>query len=80
MSNELEIIERLARIETGLAGIRDDVAELHQGVFGHSGAPGLYTRLDRLEQVERRRAWTIRALVTAFLGLVVSVAAAIGIR
>ena len=72
-----EIIERLARIEERVAEVREDTVELRRGVFGYNGTPGLVMRLDRLEQTERRRTWTILALFTAFLA---TVAAVFGIR
>lgn len=76
-----EIIERLARIEDRVADVREDTSELRRGVFGYNGSPGLMTRIDRLEVVERRRTWTIRALFTAILALIAaSISAAFGIR
>lgn len=67
-----EIIERLTRIEERVAEVRVDTTELRRGVFGYNGTPGVMTRIDRLEQLERRRSWTIRALFTAFLGAILS--------
>ena len=78
---EKEIIERLTRIEGQVAEVREDTTELRRGVFGYNGTPGLMTRIDRIEQAERRRAWTIRALFTAVLALIASsIAAALGMR
>lgn len=74
--DDLEIIERLIRIEERVAEVRLDTVELRRGVFGYNGTPGVVVRLDRLEVVEERRKWTIRALITVSLGLVASAAAA----
>ena len=70
-----EIIERLARIEERVAEVREDTVELRRGVFGYNGTPGLVTRLDRIEQIETHRRWTIRAIVIALLGVVGSMMA-----
>lgn len=42
------------------------------GVINGNGQAGIVTRIDRLEQVESTRKWTIRALVMTVLGGAVS--------
>lgn len=67
---EIEILERLARIETTL-----DTIDVRTAALYDNGRPGLMTRVDRLEQVEKRRTWTIRALVAALIAVTLDLVA-----
>ena len=40
---------------------------------GQNGTPGMKIRMDRLEQAESRRSWTVRAVLVAVLGLLTKV-------
>lgn len=51
--------EQLDRIEKQLAEIS---GQLHRALHGNNGTPGIYIRLDRMEQSEQRRVWHMRAL------------------
>ena len=65
MSSHDDIIQRLSRIEAKLEGL-EKIPCLKAG----NGSNPL-VRIDRLERAEGERRWTLRALITAVLALVV---------
>ena len=69
-----EIIERLARIEERVDRLLE-IGIRHDRLLAGNGTAGLVTRLDRIEQIEARRRWTIRTIVVALLGVVGSMIA-----
>lgn len=56
---------------TRFDGVEKKLDRLIECMEGDSTSPGLRTRVDRLEQVESKRSWTVRALVAAMLTLIV---------
>ena len=56
----------LAVINTKLEALTENVQELTYAIRGN-GKDGLLTKVDRLEQTEAVRKWTIRALVGSML-------------
>ena len=68
---EREIAERLARIEVTVESTHEELSALKRAVFGYNGQlPGLMTRLDRIEQGERRRKWAVRAILVGLVSIV----------
>ena len=78
---KLKIHERLASIETLIKEmsvqlknseslVMSHIAEDRKMFYGNGGL-GLVTRLDRVEQNEKTRQWTLRAVVVAVLGVFV---------
>jgi len=63
MTPHEDVIERLKRIEGKV-----DIA-----LNGVPGRPdtGLMVRVDRLEQLEKRRGWTLRAILVTVVGFVI---------
>lgn len=52
-------------------GVEEKLDRLIECLEGDASAPGLRTRVDRLEQTESRRAWTVRTLVAAMVAVIV---------
>lgn len=61
----IDTVERY--IDGKLEGIRDSIDKLTHFIEGN-GQPGLKIRLDRLEQSEARRNWTVKAVAGAMIG------------
>lgn len=61
-----------AAFQQTLHGIHTDVATVKKAVLGDEadGRPGLCTRVHDLESAARRRAWMLRAVLTAALSAV----------
>lgn len=57
-----EIMQSLGRIEGNLTTALKSIDEHHQMLYGN-GQPGLKTRLDRLEQLELKRAALVKSSV-----------------
>ena len=79
---KLKIHERLASIETLIREmsvqlknseslVMSHIADDRKMFYGNGGNLGLVTRLDRVEQTEKTRQWTLRAVVVAVLGVFV---------
>lgn len=75
--DEMELVyQRLTRLEDGSTKLADAVSKLStvldyqtrvlskldSHLSGEPGSPGIITRLDRIEQTEGRRKWTVRVL------------------
>ena len=61
-----QINEKLEGMNTS---IKDHIAEDRRLFYGNGGV-GITTRLDRVEQREKSRQWTLRAIVVAVLGII----------
>lgn len=57
-----EIMQSLGRIEGNLTTALQRIDEHHQMLYGN-GQPGMKTRLDRLEQLELKRAALVKGSV-----------------
>ena len=55
--------------EFRFGSIRNDIKAIHVAVIGN-GKPGLGTRVDRMEQVEVRRTWSLRAVWGSIISMV----------
>lgn len=71
-TSQAQLAALRATVESGFARLDSrldrlqDTAQATDGLLrGTVEQPGLVTRIDRLEQTEARRRWTIRALVAA---------------
>ncbi len=65
--------ERLARIETLLEGVTEDVRETRRCLLGN-GQPGLVRDVYLLKQEQKTRTWFIRLFIVqsvAFIGLII---------
>ena len=69
-AEQTELRERLMRVETQLVELLEKVDRVLKSLDGNGG-PGLKTRLDRLEQIEKNRLWTWRCVLGSVVGLVV---------
>lgn len=47
--------------------MRVQIKEIHRALYVGNGHLPLMTRVDRLEQSEKRRSWVVRAAITAAL-------------
>lgn len=68
-----DIDERLRLVEVQVARLATATERMlgqHDDILTENGREGLVVRMDRLEQVEKKRTWTIRALVTGLVALV----------
>ncbi len=54
----------------GQAEIRDELRDLRATILGDGREPGLFTRLDRVEQVQTNRNWWMRMVSSAVVMLV----------
>jgi hypothetical protein len=63
-----ECAAKLASIEATQETHGKLLERIVQGINGNGG-PGMKTRLDRLEQVEKNRKWAIRTLAAAVIGI-----------
>ncbi len=62
----------LESLDKKLDDMQADLKDVHNAIYGPRdlSKPGLAIRLDRLEQIESKRLWHIRALWVALLTLV----------
>lgn len=65
-----ECLVRLSQIEGHLENQGKILEKIDLKLNGN-GHAGVYTRLDRIEQKEKDRKWTIRVVIAAIVGLVV---------
>lgn len=72
-----EIINKVTEISIDSKYLRQKVDRLDTAIMGNGSAAGLKTRVDRLEQVEGNRKWSIRLLWTALVGFLVAKVGAI---
>lgn len=49
----------------------EKLSEHSKEIWGSNGDPGLKTKVDRIEQVENNRKWTIKAVCGSVLALIV---------
>ena len=71
-----EVMRALGRLEGAVGEVRDDVQQLVRCVKGGNATPGLMTRVDRLEQSNKRRDrwrnWIVPPLVAVLVTLCVT--------
>ena len=67
-----------AQVATQLAALaaarQEDTVKLDKllnAIYGTNGDPGLRIQVDRLEQIEGVRRWTVKVMVGAVMGLIV---------
>jgi len=71
MDERLSKLENsLARLEVHCETIREDIKLVKSVILGN-GKPGVLLRMDRLEQIEDRRKWGVRAGVTALITVII---------
>jgi len=79
-----EITDRLKEVETGLTSLVvitkecnknvNRMLEKHENIIqGEGGNPGLKTKIDRLEQSEKKRAWHFRTIWGGMVAMVMKV-------
>lgn len=82
MEGRVETASSILRAEFGENGTTGNTSQKLQRIYEAiegNGKPGLFIRMDRIEQVERRRAWSNRAITVAILTCVFSTLAQIAI-
>jgi hypothetical protein len=74
-----EIYDRLRSVETKITKLCATVENVnvnqtallkkHEETLYGNGKPGLNTRIDRIEQIEQNRKWSLRVLWSAMVGV-----------
>ena len=76
---KIRVAERLTALEIVIKELSEKISNAESLFISHiaedrrmfhgNGGTGIMTRLDRIEQREKGREWTIRAIVVAILGV-----------
>lgn len=61
------VVDHIARTETYRTEKDKVMSAVTETIWDKDGKPGLATKVDRLNQIENDRKWTIRAIVIALL-------------
>ena len=70
---KLKISERLGKVEITMAKIEGSLITMvdnhDRTLYGNNGQPGLKIHVDRINEKEKSRTWTFRAMWTAITAL-----------